>query len=93
MLRRYASHHLQVGQYIVPSVLVEVDEEYNVKSLSPFVEEVANTIFVDGTLYLELGDYPSEDTLHQGNLLTLSLDSLIIFVEPSWDTLKLRFSN
>lgn len=56
---RYAAHRLQIGGLYAPYVLLSRGEDGRLH-LSPFVAEVAHTIFCSGTIMLHRSEVPAE---------------------------------
>ena len=72
---RYASHYLRLGRYIARSVLVESLGSGRYR-LAPFSAELERTIFLSGTLRLEVTWRELQSLLdeHEGWTLLLPRD-------------------
>lgn len=77
--KRYASHFLRIGNYLMPYPLLELRNEALV-SLSSFDEEIAATIFIDGVIRLRHSDFPENDELADVDCVKIDLSALQVFL-------------
>lgn len=84
---RYAAHRLRLGDYVVERPLIELRGKV-LQRVSLFDKEIERTIFVGGTIVLEIEDYPSSPHLSDGDCPVLSLEELEMRLATYYDKVR-----